>query len=283
LGFGKDNVKDPNDFFRVFYIKIKDNDDDGVKFEGFYDDVDFGLLFYNFFTKQFQLFIYSPIRDNKRDTEIRRSKLYFMIFARELITYLCGLRLAINYYESATVNYYNYVPDGWRHELQSHFIFDEKKRLYMVKHNPEEENFKKFEIGNKGESTDGIKSDKETQTIVIGKDRPKNVDFDIRFTLSKVDDEVSKRDYQPITEIPFKEMLNADSIKLKSAMEKAIAAKDVEDKKAAEKDAIRKAKFRAEMDARIAARKAEESAKPFDAAAAAAAEYDNDPHSPHNR
>ena len=228
--------KNPDDFFSVFAIKLQD----GNKYS---KGVDFGILFYNFFSKQFQLFIYPPELQFQKESDAKFEEKYYGVFARELINCLCGLKLDYNFYGNE-LGYYTYVNEIllWRNLFKFHFIFRGNK-LYSVRNNPDNSTgrtkvinalfesklpppeYEKREVDVKP-STEGTRweqKNKDTHTFFIDKDNRNHIDFNqLSFTLSKVvDDEVAKKDYQPISGL-----FNSLKTEVISAWSMAKAAKE---------------------------------------------------------
>ena len=214
--------KDPNDFFSVFAINLQDTTSDRSKYRNGFA---FGILFYNFFSKQFQLFIYRPDDKGERDDDVRAEEKYYGVFAREIINYLCGLKLNLEYFGDS-INYYTYVnEEQWKNLFKFHFIFEGKNKLYSVRNNPDNSTTRKKVIEAVFESklplpeyekreadvissTEGTRwgqKNEDTHTFKIAKDNRNNIDFNLSVTLSKVvPDEVARKDYQPESSIFLK-------------------------------------------------------------------------------
>lgn len=229
--------KDPNDFFSVFAIKLQDDNK-------YSKGVDFGILFYNFFSKQFQLFIYRPDTTRQNDDAANSEEKYYGVFARELINYLCGLKLDYNFYGNE-IGYYTYVNETlWHNLFKFHFIF-KGNELYSVRNNPDDSTTRtkvinavfesklpppeyekrKVDVISSTEGTRWEQKNEDTHTFFIDKDNSNHIDFNqLSFTLSKVvNDEVAKKDYQPISGL-----LNSLKTEVTSARKMARAAKEAQ-------------------------------------------------------
>jgi hypothetical protein len=235
--------KDPEDFFSVFSIKLQDTTSDRSKYRnGFY----FGILFYNFFSKQFQLFIYRPDDEGERSAVVSADEKYYGVFAREIINYLCGLKLDLKYFGNS-INYYTYVNEyRWNNLLKFHFIFEGKNELYSVRNNPDDSTMRKkfielFEyklplpayekrkadVISLTEGTRWGQKNEDTHTFEIAKDNPNNIDFDLSVTLSKVvPDDDAKKDYQPESSIFLKTRVISARIMAKAAAKKVGLVKE---------------------------------------------------------
>lgn len=167
------------------------------------------------------MFIYRPDTTGQSDSDVEFDKKYYGVFARELINYLCGLKLDYDFYGNE-LGYYTYVDETlWHNLFKFHFIFNGKNKLYSVRNNPDnsttrtkminavferklplpEYEKREVDVISSTEGTRWGQKNEETHTFVIDKDNRNHIDFNqLSFTLSKViDDEVAKKDYQPIS------------------------------------------------------------------------------------